>query len=241
MRNPGRLVAVAALAWVACAHQAPPPPAKAEATPPPAERAERPDDMAIEGTLGTLSEDEIAGPFQRRWDEITRCYEDATAHLAYLGGRIELKLRVAQTGEPKSAYVVGSTFGNWDAERCVLSIARGLRFSRPRGGPEAEFTYPIEFRGKHAVTTWEGGRVEPSLVRHKRDLDLCKAKLVTGLPPSLTLTLYVAPGGKVTSTGLAADAPLEDAFGACLVQKTRLWRLEDPLGKIAKATVGVAE
>src|SRR6266536_1490770 len=111
MRNPGRLVAVAALAWVACAHQAPPPPAKAEATPPPAERAERPDDMAIEGTLGTLS--------------------------------------------------------------------------------EAEFTYPIEFRGKHAVTTWEGGRVEPSLVRHKRDLDLCKAKLVTGLPPSLTLTLYV--------------------------------------------------
>jgi hypothetical protein len=153
------------LAWAACAHQAPKPVAKVEAPPPPPPPAERPDDMAVEGTLGTLSDDEISGPFQRRWDEITRCYEDATTRLAYLGGRIELKLRVTQTGEPKSAWVAGSTFGNYDAERCILGIARSLRFSKPRGGPEAEFTYPIEFRGKRPVTTWDGGRVEPSLMR----------------------------------------------------------------------------
>jgi hypothetical protein len=239
MRRPASFMAVAALAWAACAHQAPPPVAKTEASAPPPEPAERRDDMAVEGTLGSLSEDDIAGPFQRRWDEITRCYEDATTRLSYLGGRIELKLRITQTGEPKSAYVVGSTFGNWDAERCVLGIARSLRFAKPHGGPEAEFTYPIEFRHKRAVTTWDGGRVEPSLARHKHDLDVCKAKLVAGVPPSLTLTLYVAPGGKVTSTGLAADAPLDDAFSACVVQKTRLWRLEDPLGTIAKTTVGL--
>jgi len=38
---------------------------------------------------------------------------------------------------------------------------------------------------------------------------------------------------------LAADAPLDDRFANCLVGKTRQWRLDDPLGKIAKATVGV--
>jgi hypothetical protein len=235
-------VAVAALALAACAHQAPPPPPTAapvvRQTPPPSEPRE---EMAVSGTLGTLSDDEIAGPFQRRWDEIIRCYDDATQRIDYLGGRIELKLRVAASGESRSAYVVGSTLGNWDAERCVLGVARGLHFARPHGGTEAEFTYPIEFRGKRPVQTWEGGRVEPSLLRHKRDVSVCKARLPAGLPPSLTLTMYVAPGGKVTSAGLAADAPLDDAFATCLLGKTRLWRLEDPLGKIAKTTVGVGD
>jgi hypothetical protein len=230
-----------ALGLAACAHRAPPPVAKVQEAPPPPAPVEAPDDMKVAGTLGTLSDDEIAGPFQRRWDEITRCYDEATQRLSYLGGRIELKLRVANGGDPKSVYVASSTFGNWDAEKCVLGVARALHFAKPHGGPEAEFTYPIEFRAKRAVQTWDGGRVEPSLARHKRDVNACKAKLPDGLPPSLTLTLYVAPGGKVTSAGLAADAPLDDAFAACLLQKTRLWRLDDPLGQIAKATVGVGE
>jgi hypothetical protein len=237
-----RLTVVAAsLLLAACAHQAPKPaaaPPRAVEAPP---AAERNDGIEIAGTLGQLSDEEIGGPFQRRWDEITRCYEEAAAKINYLGGRIELKLRIAGSGDPKSAWVASSTFGNWDAERCVLTIARALHFAKPHGGPEAEFTYPIEFRGKRAVQTWDGERVEPSLARHKRDLAACKTKLRAEVPPSLQLTVYVAPGGKVTSAGLAADGALDDAFGACLVQKTRLWRLDDPLGQIAKATVAVAE
>ena len=45
--------------------------------------------------------------------------------------------------------------------------------AKPHGGPEAEFTYPIEFRAKQAVQTWEGERVGPSLLRHKRDVSVC--------------------------------------------------------------------
>ena len=241
--RPGVLAtALVAAAVAGCAHPQPPPaaaPAPVAEAPPAA--PEKDDGVTVTGTLGHLSEEEIGGPFQRRWDEITRCYQDAAARIDYLGGRIELKVRIADSGDPKSVYVVSSTFGNYDAERCVLTVARALHFAKPHGGPEAEFTYPIEFRGRRAVTTWDGGRVEPSLVRHKRDLAACKLKVrADDLPPQLTLTVYVVPGGKVTSVGLAADAPLDDAFGACLVQKTRLWRLDDPLGSIAKATVEVA-
>jgi hypothetical protein len=233
---------VVALFLAGCAHPAPAPVA---ATPPsapaPPPRSEPADEMKVSGTLGTLSDDEIAGPFQRRWDDITRCYDQATARLQYLGGKIEIKLRVDRAGDPQSVYVVSSTFGNYDAERCVLGIARELHFGHPHGGHAAEFSYPIEFRAKRPVQTWEKERVSPSLARHRGDVRECKAKAGCGLPTSLMMTVYVAPGGKVSSAGLSADAPLDDAFASCLVGKTRSWRLDDPLGRIAKATVGVAE
>jgi hypothetical protein len=235
---------VAGMFVAGCAHEAPRP--VVAAAPPPvvvqAPKPEEPDSVQMAGGMGTLSDEEIAGPFQRRWDDITRCYVDATTRLNYLGGKIEVKLRVAASGDTKSAYVVSSTFGNWDAERCVLTIVRDLHFTKPHGaGPEAEFTYPIEFHHKRAVTTWDGERMAPTMARHKRDVSACKLKAGAAATPTLTMTVYVVPGGKVASAGLSADAPLDDAFGQCLVGKSRLWRFDDPLGKIAKATIGVGE
>jgi hypothetical protein len=233
---------VASVVLAGCAHTEPPPaPPPAAPAPGAAPRPETDDGIDVSGTIGQLSSDEIEGPFKRRWDEITRCYQDATARIDYLAGKIELKLRVTRAGDPKSAYVSSSTFGNYEMERCVLGIARELHFARPHGGPEAEFAYPIEFRATRGVTNWDEGRVSPSVARHKKDLNACRTKASAGLPPALTLTVYVAPGGKVASAGLAAGAPIDDEFAVCLVQKTRAWRLDDPLGKIAKASVGVAQ
>lgn len=237
--------AVLALVLVAgCAHEAPKPapaPAPVVQAAPPPKREEPDEQMKVAGTLGTLDEDEIAGPFQRRWDDITHCYDEVAQKQQFLGGKIEVKLRVTRAGDPKSAFVASSTFGNYDAERCVLAIARELHFPKPKGGGEAEFTYPIEFRARRPVQAWDEARVSPSLARHRRDVHECKQQAHGSMPPSLSMTVYVAPGGKIASAGLAADAPLDDAFGECLVQKTKAWRLDDPLGKIAKATVGVAE
>lgn len=240
-------VAVSSLAAAAlvggCAHEAPKPaPAPApvvQAAPPP--KPAESDEMKVAGTLGTLDEDEIAAPFQRRWDDITHCIDEVAQKQQFLGGRIEVKLRVLPTGEPKSAFIAASTFGNYDAERCVLGIARELHFARPHGGGEAEFSYPIEFHARRPVQAWDEARVEPSVVRHRKDVHECKQKAPGRLPSALSMTVYVAPGGKIASAGLAADAPLDDGFAECLVSKTKAWRLDDPLGRIAKATVPVAE
>jgi len=238
-----REILIVAVFAGACAHKQAPPPVEpvrqtvAPQPPPP----EPEDEIKVSGTLGSLSDDEISGPFKRRWDDITRCYADAQAKLPYLGGRLEIKLRVGAKGELKKSFVSSSTMGNYQAEKCILAVARELAFSKPHGGPEAEFTYPLEFRGPRNVSEWDGGRVQPAVARHKRDVSQCKARGGGGLPAGLSLTVYVAPGGKVTSAGVSADAPLDDAFAACLVDKTRLWRLDDPLGRIAKATVEVRE
>lgn len=236
----GFLTACAVFFFSACAHKEPPPPVEpvrqtVAPQPPPPE----PDDgIKVAGTLGTLSDDEINGPFQRRWDDITSCYQSAQAKLPYLGGRLEIKVRVGQSGDPRKAYVSSSTIGNYQAEKCILDVARALSFSRPHGGSEAEFTYPLEFRQQRAVSAWEGDRVP--VAKHRRDVTLCKQKS-SNVPAAVTLTVYVAPGGKIASAGLSADAPLDDAFANCLVDKARLWHLDDPLGKIAKASVEVRE
>jgi TonB family protein len=231
------LVAAAALAG-GCAHQEPAPPPATSAPPPVVHEQPKPadDGLRVAGTLGTLGDDEIAGPFQRAWDDITRCYDQASAHNPYLGGRISVKLRIDKSGQPEKAFVSESTFGNYDAERCVLDIARTLHFDKPHGGNAAEFSYPIEFRAKKPVQTWDEGRVSPSLARHKHEVAACRAQASEKVPPSVSLTVYVAPGGKITSAGMAADAPLDDRFASCLVGKARAWRLDDPLGHIAKAT-----
>ncbi|HEX6836885.1 MAG TPA: AgmX/PglI C-terminal domain-containing protein, partial [Polyangia bacterium] len=199
-----RALVVAALV-AGCAHEAPrpapaPAPVAQEAPPP---RHEEPDEMKVAGTLGTLNDDEIAGPFQRRWDDITRCIDEVAQKQQFLGGKIEVKLRVTQAGEPKSAFIAASTFGNYDAERCVLGIARELHFAHPHGGGEAEFSYPIEFHARRPVQPWEEARVEHEVARHRKDVHECKLKAPGKLPPALSMTVYVAPGGKIASAGLA--------------------------------------
>jgi hypothetical protein len=245
IRNGHPLLVVALVAG--CSH-APPPKQEPQAAPVAAQPAPAPkpdadEQMQVSGTLGTLDDEQIAGPIQRRWDDITNCFTEGKAKLSYLGGRVELKFRVTRAGDPKAVYVSASNIGNWQVERCILTIGKELHFSKPKGGGEAEFTYPIEFRGKGTVATWDESRVAPLLrkPRPRKDVSECKQRAQNGLPPTLTMTLYVAPGGKVTSAGLAADAPIDDQFGSCLVTKAQLWKLEDPLGKIAKATFPMAE
>ena len=85
----------------ACAAKAPPPrpaPAVEAAAPPPVVREKPDDEMVVEGTLGQLSDDEISGPFQRRWSDISRCYATEKQKLRYLGGKIELKFRAFRRG-----------------------------------------------------------------------------------------------------------------------------------------------
>jgi TonB family protein len=247
LRTPSHLSWAAWVMVAACGH-APPPKQEAARPAPapvaaPAPAASEPDEIKVSGTLGTLNDEEIAGPFERRWDDVTRCFADTKnkTKLWYLAGKVELKIRVAHAGDIKSVYVSSSSVGSYDVERCILGVAKELSFSKPHGGSEAEFTYPIEFRGKAAITPWDGARVAPAMAKHKKDVSLCRKAMASRLPPSVMMTLYVAPGGKVTSAGFHADAPIDETFAQCLVDKSKVWRLDDPLGRIAKCTFGVLD
>ena len=160
----------------------------------------------------------------------------------YLGGKIEVKLRVGDDGRAEVGVRGRRRRSATTTPSAACSASRASCTSRkPHGGGEAEFTYPIEFHARAAgADVGRGARGAVGGAPSQADVRECKAQGAERLPPSLSMTVYVAPGGKMASAGLAADAPLDDAFAHVPGgQDARLWRLDDPLGKIAKATVGV--
>jgi hypothetical protein len=270
------------VALASCAKHVPPPetaktpPKPEESEAPPPQSAPKPDHddgMVVTGTLGTLGDEDIASTFRGRWSDVTRCLQ-TPPHLAYLIGRVELKLRVGSTGEPTVAHVQDSSLGHYGAEHCLLELARTLKFPSPRGGNEAEFSYPIEYkpvRTAAAVYEWSKDRVAPEKLgpdlhaiqqcrgsidgtpippppppgrhKHKSSHHAAAApKLgpMRPLPKNLRLTMYIGPGGKVVTAGLAADEPVDPNMATCLVSSASLWRLDDPGGRPAKLTVEVA-
>jgi hypothetical protein len=50
------------------------------------------------------------------------------------------------------------------------------------------------------------------------------------------VTLYVGPGGKVTSAGFDSDADdgISESWGDCAAKKVLGWKLPDPRGKVLK-------
>ena len=224
--------------------------------------------MKVEGTLGSIADEDIAQAWKTRWPDVARCSRAAQARLSYLTGTVQLKLRIGPDGIAKRAYVERSDLGNYEAERCVLEIARALQFPKPHGGSEAEFSFPIEVRARPSapwVVAWEEARILPSVLRGKKDIGECKGDApadvahaphkgkkhaatpptvartpLKDLPAGLAMTLYIAPGGRVMSVGFAAEGPIDDTFAACLSDRAHKWKLDDPRSQIAKATVGVS-
>jgi hypothetical protein len=209
-----------------------PPPEVAE----PVRAAPAPDpdnEIQLQGELGTLEPSEIEEPFRKQGAPINACYAAAVEKFWYVGGALELKLRVLKDGAVKSVFVT-RPLGNWDAERCVVAIASSMRLPAPRGNAEAEFSYSLQFRGRAPLRTWERGDVERVFDEHRARLDGCASK--GNVPPGLRVTFFVAPGGIAKSVGVGADAALEEGYGRCVADEVGRWHFEDPRGRIARAT-----
>ena len=56
------------------------------------------------------------------------------------------------------------------------------------------------------------------------------------MPPTLRVSLFVAPGGQAPSVGMGADKPIDPKWAACAAQVVSRWKFEDPRGKVAHVT-----
>ncbi len=203
------------------------------AAPPSAEEERRDDEVQIQGELGTLEQEQIDAGFRPRLGAINGCYQDGVAKLWYLGGALELRVRVDQEGGVKEVSAVRA-LGNFTVEKCILDEVRGLRFARPKGGHEAEFNYTWNFRAKTALKDWSNDDVGRHFDKHRAEIDACEKK--GPVPAGLRVTFFVGPGGKVTSVGVGADGPVADSYASCVIGRVQAWRFDDPLGRIARAT-----
>jgi TonB family protein len=204
-----------------------------------------PDDMQVDGTVGTLDEQTAEDGVRRRLGPAATCYTKERTSATYLAGKVVLKVRVAQDGKVRWVRFKRSDLGSIAAERCILTEMQQARFSAPEGG-EAEFTIPLSFE-PGAVGTGEGsGAAEPAAPPAGEAAKLRKAckKLLRGLspPPALRVTMYVNPEGVVESAGMSADGnDIAPAFAQELVTRLKALKLgERDDGRVIKFVAPLA-
>jgi len=185
------------------------------------------DEIKVEGVLGEVDAAAAQRVLQPQFPAFARCFTDEVGAMRYVGGRAELRFRIKKDGALRWVQLGGGDLGSWPVERCLRRAAAALRFEAPRGG-EAELRFPIELPASApAIPTEE--------VVDKKQMATLKACGRT--PGEVTVTLYVAAGGQVTSAGFATEGPnlLTEKWGDCAHAKATSWRLRDPRGQVLKA------
>lgn len=198
------------------------------------------DDVQVEGLMGHIDRVDIQPVIERSWDRVQSCYSGGIGKLRYVGGQMELKFRVARDGSVKHVHVARGTLGAWPVEKCVLEIARAMSFPKPKGG-EAEFSFPIDFPSRGRTIAMDEGRASSELPPKLATLTKCNEDVdgaTEPLPGRIDVTLYIGPGGKVTSAGFATEDQndIPDAWADCAHAEATTWKLTDPRGSVWKAT-----
>jgi len=195
------------------------------------------DGMQVEGTLGTLDEEQIQGGLASRARALAACFQRQVMREPYLGGELTLFFRVARDGATKRVHLSQSSVGSLAVERCALESVRLTTFGRPRGG-EAEFSYPLKFQGRLSALSWDPAMVKKEILDHVEQL---LAGPSGGDPPlrapaSLVVTFYVDPRGKVVSAGMTAEDVVSPAFADRFVENLKHLTFEAASSGYAKVS-----
>lgn len=234
------LLLVATLAGAACggsaAEPAPLAPEPAQTTgfeAPPASTMQ----VSGEGFMGTIPERLIQETLEPKMPKFQRCFFEGAGEVELLGGHMGFYFRVGLDGRVEWVDPRASSVGHRATEECLLAVAAATRFPKPRGGGPAEFAWGFDIDsvgGLRPPVAWGEERVRASVRAQHASLARCE---LGGM--EVSVTVYVAPGGVVTSAGAASEAHDAAAKLPCVVEAVRDWHMPDPGSYPAKVTFTV--
>jgi hypothetical protein len=196
------------------------------------------DGLQINLEHGVISQEAAQEAVMAHWKELTRCYGQAGPAMGFAGGSVNMRFEVDGQGTTTDVRIVDSQLGNFEVERCLVSVGRTIRFGRPRGNTTAQVDYSMEFRSTGDIAVLDLPLDEmnaqlPALVT--RLAGACE-----GLgADEIAATIYVDSGGAVRSVGLASAAAFDEAAGRCVSESIRHWsvRLAAIRGGVGRVTV----
>ncbi|HTM19786.1 MAG TPA: hypothetical protein VL172_04740, partial [Kofleriaceae bacterium] len=144
----------------------------------------------------------------------------------------KLAFTVGPDGAVQSVHLKEADLGAWEVESCLLEIARGIEFARPKGGNGvAEFEIDLTFQAKRATLAWDEDTVDKEVQKKLKDLAAC-----TPAPEEAWVTFYAGTRGQVTSAGFAGAKPIDPAWAECASAAIAKWTVSDPRGQVAKGS-----
>lgn len=179
--------------------------------------------MAVQNEVGVYDHADVEQAMEEHFGEVRGCYARAGRAQRYASGTVTLRFLVRGDGTPTDVHVISTELGNYEVERCLVELGRDIKFPPPQGRKATSFEYPVEFRSTQEMKvvdvddTLRAERDVPKLMRALADCG-------TVAEGGASALLYIDPSGGVGSAGMAADRPLDEEVGGCMVKAMRRWR-----------------
>lgn len=173
-------------------------------------------DMSSSAEVGGLNEREAEQSFVASLDALQTCVADGVERFSFMGGSIELKVKVDASHRARQVWAVQSSLGERSTEKCMFEALRSVEWPAPVGGPYGIARNSFEFemrKGVAAPAVWDAGRVAGVLDHVDGSLRECEGRE----PGQLRVTLYIGEGGRALAGGAASEEPMDDAAVDCVV------------------------
>jgi hypothetical protein len=165
--------------------------------------------------LGSVDPAAVKRAFGALDDKYMDCQKRALDRVEVLSGSLKFFLRIASDGSAKWAYLEETEVGDRDTEKCMIDAVVAARWPKPDGG-DAEVRYSMELplQATRPPSDWSPEKVAGALGRAGGAIDKCKA----GGGTTFRATMYVGPGGKVLSAGVATSSKDDGDRADCLAK-----------------------
>lgn len=196
-------------------------------------------EMGLQNEIGVYDSADVEETMAAHMEEARDCYRRAGKARRYAAGKVNLRFMVDGTGKPQDVLVIATDLGNYDVERCLVDLARGVQFPAPAGHKATTFEYPVEFRSTREVEVQDledSLKVDRDVAALMHSLSACGAVTANGASASF----YIEPNGFIASVGLAGDSAFDEEAGACTVKEMRRWKMSASLpGRMLRCRVNI--
>lgn len=193
--------------------------------------APRDQQLAVTGLRGTLSQSEIQNALEPRMLKFSRCVQRRSDAVEWLSGKVDLTFHIALDGSVASVFPSASSMGDRETERCIVDVAKSVRFPAPHGG-EADFSWPLEVPLDPDVrepVTWDPAQFnEVLLTNAETALASCIG--------SFAITAYIDPEGHVVAAGASTLEPNDAEKLDCISDAVKTWTFPSPGSYAAKVS-----
>jgi hypothetical protein len=187
--------------------------------------------------LGSVDPAAVKRAFAALDEKYMDCQRRALDRVEVLAGNVKVFLRIASDGSTKWAYLEESDLGDRETEKCLLDVIIAAPWPKPDGGDaEVRHSFELPLQAARPPSDWSSDKVSSALGKSGEAIDKCKA----GADTSYRATMYVGPGGKILSAGIATSTKEGEARADCLSKALmKMKGLPSPGSWPAKVTFGL--
>ena len=165
--------------------------------------------------LGSVDPAVLKRAFAALDDKYLACQKKALDRVEVLAGNVKFFMRIGSDGIAKWAYLEESEIGDRETERCLIDVVMAARWPKPDAGDaEVRYTMELPLQAARPPSDWSPDKVAGALGRNGDAIDKCKA----GVGTTFHATMYVGPGGKVLSAGVAMSSKDAEESANCLAK-----------------------